>query len=129
MVSVGSLTTAALTVPMVVTVAVAMPMAMAVTVAMTVAISVFISRIGSDTPKSVTSPGTFLTFLAAVFGPSAAATLRELTLVLFPLATLPICTLSDSSLFIFAAEITHDHTSPVLHVALLWRVLTSGGMS
>ncbi|KAI6766240.1 hypothetical protein HG530_007310 [Fusarium avenaceum] len=64
------------------------------------------------------SPCTLLALFAAVFGSSASATLGKLTSVLFPLAALVVSTLADASTgIVLAAEISHDHTSPVLHIS------------
>lgn len=46
-------------------------------------------------PMSMIHPRRLLAILAAVFGPTAAATFRELSLVLFPLSALIVCTLTD----------------------------------
>jgi len=72
---------------------------------------------GSNTPVSVVNPSTLLTFLAAVLRPAASAALCKLSGKLLPLPALIVSTLPDaSSAFIFAAEIPHDNTCPVLHV-------------
>jgi hypothetical protein len=64
------------------------------------------------------SPCTLLALFAAVFGSSASATLGKLTSVLFPFAALIVSTLADASTgVVLAAEISHNHTSPVLHIS------------
>jgi hypothetical protein len=64
------------------------------------------------------SPCTLLALFAAVFGSSASATLGKLTSVLFPLTALVVGTLTDASTgVVLAAEISHDHASPVLHIS------------
>lgn len=68
-------------------------------------------------PVTVIYPGCFLAVFAAVLGTSAAATFCELSLELLPLATLIVSTLTDSAArLILAAQISHHHAGPVLHV-------------
>jgi hypothetical protein len=72
---------------------------------------------GRMAPVPVVYPRGFLAIFAAVFGATATATLGELTLELFPLATLVICALADTtSRLILTAKVSHDHACPVLHV-------------
>jgi hypothetical protein len=67
---------------------------------------------------AVESPSTLLALFAAVLGPPASAALGKLTGVLFPLATLVVCTLADASTsVVLAAEVSHNNTSPVLHIS------------
>jgi hypothetical protein len=64
------------------------------------------------------SPSTFLTLFAAVFSSAASAALSKLPCELFPFAALIVRALSDAtSGVIFAAEIPHHYTSPVLHIS------------
>lgn len=77
-------------------------------------------RIGRHAPEPMAPPSTLLTLLAAVLGASAPPTLGELPSEFLPFPTLPVRALPNTSAtVIFAAEISHDNSSPVLHVALL----------
>lgn len=72
---------------------------------------------GRMAPVPVVYPGGFLAIFAAVLGATATPTLGELTLELFPLATLVVGALADAtSRLILTAEVSHDHACPVLHV-------------
>lgn len=65
-------------------------------------------------PEAVAAPGAFLAFFGAVFCATAAAALCELPCVFFPLAALPVSTLSDATAgVVFPAEVAHDYTCPV----------------
>lgn len=80
----------------------------------------FFAFLGCYAPESVVAPCTFLALLAAVFGTPTSSAFSKLSGVLFPLAALPVCTLSDSTTaFVFTAEVTHHHTCPVLHRLVL----------
>jgi hypothetical protein len=72
---------------------------------------------GRMAPVPVVYPRGFLAVFAAVFGATAPPALGELTLELFPLATLVISALPDAtSRLVLTAEVSHDHARPVLHI-------------
>jgi hypothetical protein len=66
------------------------------------------------TPEAVAAPGAFLALFGAVLCATAATALCELPCVFFPLAALPVSTLSDATArVVFPAEVTHDYACPV----------------
>lgn len=80
-----------------------------------------ITWLGSHAPEAMAAPCTFLALFAAILGAAAATTLRELPCELLPFAALPVSALTyAATALVFAAEIAHHHSRPVLHVALLW---------
>jgi hypothetical protein len=69
-------------------------------------------------------PGTLLALFTAVLCPSAASALGKLSGVFFPFSALVVRALSNPAFrVILAAEITHYHACPVLH---LWRMMSDG---
>lgn len=65
----------------------------------------------------VEGPCTLLTIFTAVFCPSTTPTLSELPRVFLPFPTLVVCALTDAaSRVVFAAQIPHNDTCPILHV-------------
>jgi hypothetical protein len=76
------------------------------------------------TPVAVVNPRSLLTVFAAVLGTAAATAFGELALELLPFATLVVSALTNTtSRLVFAAEVSHDHTGPVLHIL---RVVPNG---
>ena len=72
---------------------------------------------GSDTPVAVENPGALLALLAAVFRSPASSALGKLSCELLPFPTLVVCTLPNPApTIVLAAQISHDHSCPVLHV-------------
>lgn len=70
-----------------------------------------------DAPMAMVNPCALLAFFAAVLCTAASSTLGKLPCELLPLAALVVCTLPDPpSGVVLAAQVTHNHTSPVLHV-------------
>jgi len=75
-------------------------------------------------PVAMAWPGLALTLLAAILSAAASTTLGKLASELFPFAAFVPCALPDTSFgFVLSTEISHDYTSPVLHVL---RVMTNG---
>lgn len=69
------------------------------------------------TPMAVEDPSVLLTLLTAIFRATAPTAFGKLPCPLLPLAASVIRTLADpAASIIFAAEIPHHDTSPVLHV-------------
>lgn len=76
----------------------------------------FISR-GRVAPVAVVHPRGLLAVFAAVFGAAATSALGKLSLEFLPLATLVVGTLTNATpRLVLAAEVSHDHARPVLHV-------------
>ena len=70
---------------------------------------------------TVENPRIFLAVLAAVFSTATAAALCELPCIFLPFTALIVCTLPyASSIVVFAAEVPHNDTSPMLHI---WRMM------
>src|ERR1700760_1094224 len=68
-------------------------------------------------PMSMVQPSALLALFAAILGSPATSALGKLSCELFPLAALVVRALSDTSAgVVFAAEISHDYSGPVLHV-------------
>lgn len=75
-------------------------------------------------PVAMVNPRSFLAVFAAVLGAAAASALGKLALEFLPLAALVVRTLTNAaSRLILAAEVSHDHAGPVLHVL---RVVPNG---
>lgn len=69
-------------------------------------------------------PCALLALFAAILSTPASPALGELAGVLFPFAALVVCALPDTaSCIIFAAEVSHNHAGPVLHIC---RVVSGG---
>jgi hypothetical protein len=70
------------------------------------------------------NPCILLAILAAILCPPTSATLGELPCHFFPFSTSIVRTLSNSApRIIFAAEVLHHHTRPVLHI---FRMMANG---
>ena len=66
------------------------------------------------TPEAMAAPSTFLALFGAVFCTTAATAFCELPCKFFPLAALPVSTLSDATTrIVFPAKVAHDYASPV----------------
>lgn len=111
----SSLSSAAVAVVMRVAMTVMVVMATMVSVAATLARTLSaVTVVCCYAPEAMAAPGAFLALFGAVLCAAASAAFRELPWNLFPLAALPVCTLSDTTTgVIFPAEITHHYTSPV----------------
>ena len=99
-----------------VTVMVVMTAVMSVTAAFAAAFSAFsaVAVVCCYAPEAVAAPGAFLALFGAVLRATTAAALCELPCVFFPLAALPVSTLSDATAgVVFPAEVAHDYTCPV----------------
>ena len=111
----SSLSSAAVAVVMrvAVTVMVVMAAVMSVTAAFAAAFSA-VAVVCCDAPEAMAAPRAFLALFGAVLCAAAAAAFCELPCVLFPFATLPVSTLSDTTArVVFPAEVTHDYACPV----------------
>lgn len=103
--------------------AVVMRVAMAVMVMMTAMVpfaAAFAAALSAVTvfccnaPEAVAAPSAFLALFRAVLGATAAAALCKLPCELFPLATLPVSALSNTTArVVFPAKVAHDHSCPV----------------
>lgn len=75
-------------------------------------------------PVAMVNPRSFLAVFTAVLGAATASAFGKLALEFLPLAALVVRTLTNAaSRLILAAEVSHDHAGPVLHVL---RVVPNG---
>ena len=99
-----------------VTVMVVMTAVVSVAAAFAAAFSAFsaVAVVCCYAPEAVAAPGAFWALFGAVLCATAAAALCELPCVLFPLAALPVSTLSNATArVVFPAEVAHDYACPV----------------
>jgi hypothetical protein len=74
------------------------------------------SLLGFNTPMSVIYPCILLALFAAVLGASTPPALCKLAGILLPFAALIVGALPNAALrVVLAAQIPHNHTSPILH--------------